>query len=112
MVTAMIFALKEKRRLIVDDGSFNGYRWSDFFQSALPGDGANASVVAEADVVRGGASPAFWAMYEWLAGLWTSGTMLDFPEIGLSGSAFEVKRALTAPSACRAATPAARRSAQ
>jgi hypothetical protein len=95
LITAMVLALVEKRRLVVGQARFNGYRWQDFFQTALPdAEGERLVVNDQSAIIQGIYSPAFTEMRDWLTGLWNRGATLDLPEIGVSGSVFDVKRAL------------------
>jgi hypothetical protein len=96
VITQMMFALAQERRLIVDQSRFNDLRWNDFYRSFLPDGGDQMPRLDEASIIRDHHAPMFDAAKRWLERLRREGLRVDIPRLGISGTAFEIRRALMA----------------
>jgi hypothetical protein len=89
LLNAVIYGLGNRRRLIVDESEWCGGRWTDFYTVSLPDAPASVvSTVPEEWVINSVFHPHFNTIRQWSLNCGE----VSFPELGIEGSIFEVKR--------------------
>lgn len=95
LLNAVLYGLINRRRLIVDQSKFLGMEWLDFFSTGLPRAAYDPSAIEEGWVIQGVASPHFHTVRNFVIKAAAKGEELTLPDLGLRGSVFDIKRALT-----------------
>jgi hypothetical protein len=96
VITQMMFALSLRRRLIVDQTRFNDLRWNDFYRSFLPDSDGPLPHLDEESIIRDYRAPMFGAAKRWLAQVHQEGARVEVARLEISGTAFDLRRALMA----------------
>jgi hypothetical protein len=95
LLNAVLFGLTKRRRLIVDESDFEGQNWTDFFTANLPtAPSSLINTVPKEWFVDGNLHLGFRTIRNWVTRRHKKFPLLWFPELGLGGSVFQVKRSV------------------
>jgi hypothetical protein len=81
LLSAVIFGLRERRRLMVDQSGFGGLHWSDFFGTDLPESDPSLAVDPEWRIA-GNRHDGFKLIRSTIDRMWRRGETIDVPKCG------------------------------